>query len=63
MIAQRIALYALTALAELVGCYLLCFWLREGKSPLLLAPAALSLGAFAWLLTPHPSAAGRAYAA
>lgn len=63
MIARRIALYAVTALAELVGCYLPYLWLREGKSPLLLVPAALSLGAFAWLLTLHPPAAGRTYAA
>jgi small multidrug resistance family-3 protein len=28
-----------------------------------LIPAALSLGLFAWLLTLHPSAAGRTYAA
>lgn len=63
MIARRIALYTITALAELLGCYLPYLWLREGKSPLLLVPAALSLGAFAWLLTLHPSAAGRAYAA
>lgn len=34
-----------------------------GGSPWLLAPAALALAAFAWLLTLHPSAAGRTYAA
>ena len=32
-------------------------------SPLLLVPAALSLALFAWLLTLHPTAAGRTYAA
>jgi len=60
----RIAfLFALTALAEIVGCYLPWLVLRQGKSLLLLLPAALSLGLFAWLLTLHPAAAGRTYAA
>jgi len=56
-------LFALTAVAEIVGCYLPYLWLREGKSPLLLIPAAMSLALFAWLLTLHPSVAGRVYAA
>ncbi|MCK7467933.1 MAG: YnfA family protein [Desulfosudis oleivorans] len=34
-----------------------------GRSPWLLVPAALSLAFFAWLLTLHPNAAGRVYAA
>ena len=57
------ALFTITALAEIVGCYLPYLWLREGKSSWLLLPAALSLGLFAWLLTLHPTAAGRVYAA
>lgn len=57
------ALFALTALAEIVGCYLPWLVLKQGKSPLLLIPAALFLAAFAWLLTLHPTAAGRTYAA
>ena len=56
-------LFALTALAEIVGCYLPWLVLKQGKSPWLLLPAALSLALFAWLLTLHPSAAGRTYAA
>ena len=56
-------LFVLTAVAEIVGCYLPYLWLREGKSPLLLIPAALSLALFAWFLTLHPTAAGRVYAA
>ncbi len=56
-------LFALTAVAEIVGCYLSWLVLKQGKSPWLLLPAALSLAAFAWLLTLHPSAAGRTYAA
>ncbi|WP_439682553.1 YnfA family protein [Cupriavidus oxalaticus] len=60
----RIALlFAVTALAEIVGCYLPWLVLRQGKSALLLLPAAVSLGLFAWLLTLHPAAAGRTYAA
>lgn len=56
-------LYALTALAEIVGCYLPWLVLRQGRSAWLLLPAALSLALFAWLLTLHPTAAGRTYAA
>lgn len=58
-----IFLFALTAVAEIVGCYLPWLVLREGKSLWLLLPAAVSLGLFAWLLTLHPAAAGRTYAA
>jgi small multidrug resistance family-3 protein len=57
------ALFAITAIAEIVGCYLPYRWLRQGKSPLFLIPAAASLALFAWLLTLHPTAAGRVYAA
>lgn len=37
--------------------------MRQGKSAWLLLPGALSLALFAWLLTLHPTAAGRVYAA
>ena len=56
-------LFAVTALAEIVGCYLPWLVLKQGKSLLLLLPAAISLGLFAWLLTLHPTSAGRTYAA
>jgi small multidrug resistance family-3 protein len=56
-------LFAVTAVAEIVGCYLPWLVLKQGRSALLLIPAALSLAAFAWLLTLHPTAAGRTYAA
>lgn len=56
-------LFAVTALAEIVGCYLPWLVMREGRSLWLLAPAAISLAVFAWLLTLHPAAAGRTYAA
>ena len=58
-----LGLFLITAVAEIVGCYLPYLWLREGKSAWLLIPAALSLAAFAWLLSLHPTAAGRVYAA
>ena len=56
-------LFVVTALAEIVGCYLPYLWLKQGRSAWLLVPAALSLAAFAWLLTLHPNAAGRVDAA
>jgi small multidrug resistance family-3 protein len=56
-------LFALTALAEIVGCYLPWLVIKAGKSTWLLLPACVSLALFAWLLTLHPSAAGRTYAA
>ena len=60
---KTIALFAVTAVAEIVGCYLPYLWLKDGKSAWLLIPAALSLALFAWLLSLHPTAAGRVYAA
>ena len=56
-------LFAITAIAEIVGCYLPWLVLRQGKSAWLLIPAFFSLALFAWLLTLHPTAAGRTYAA
>lgn len=60
---KTIALFALTAIAEIVGCYLPYLWLRQARPIWYLAPAALSLAAFAYLLTLHPTGAGRTYAA
>ena len=57
------ALFFITALAEIVGCYLPWLVLKQGKPWWLLLPAAASLALFAWLLTLHPTAAGRTYAA
>lgn len=56
-------LFAVTAVAEIVGCYLPWLVVKQDKSAWLLLPAALSLALFAWLLTLHPTAAGRTYAA
>lgn len=60
---KTVALYLLTALAEIVGCYLPWLWLRQGGPAWLLLPSAASLAAFAWLLTLHEAASGRVYAA
>ena len=60
---KTITLYLLTALAEILGCYLPYLWLRQSGSPWLLLPGAASLAIFAWLLTLHPDASGRVYAA
>lgn len=60
---KTLSLFVATALAEIVGCYLPYLWLKGGKSIWLLVPAAFSLALFAWLLTLHPTAAGRVYAA
>jgi small multidrug resistance family-3 protein len=57
------ALFILTAIAEILGCYLPYLWLKKNGSPWLLVPAALCLAAFVWLLTLHPTASGRVYAA
>ena len=56
-------LFIVTALTEIIGCFLPYLWLRKGGSILLLIPAALSLAAFVWLLSLHPAASGRVYAA
>lgn len=60
---KTISLFFITALTEIIGCYLPYLWLREGKTIWLLVPAAIFLAAFAWLLSLHPAAAGRVYAA
>jgi small multidrug resistance family-3 protein len=62
-LAKTLLLFIGTAVAEIVGCYLPYLWLKEGRSVYWLIPAALSLSAFVWLLTLHPQATGRVYAA
>ncbi|MBC3380001.1 YnfA family protein [Serratia fonticola] len=56
-------LFFATALAEIIGCFLPYLWLKKNASAWLLLPAALSLMLFVWLLTLHPAASGRVYAA
>ncbi|NYT60985.1 YnfA family protein [Alcaligenaceae bacterium] len=63
MLLKTLALFSLTALAEILGCYLPYLWLRKGGPIWLLIPAAACLMLFVWLLTLHPAASGRIYAA
>ncbi len=58
-----ILLFFATALAEIIGCFLPWLWLKKNGTPWLLVPAAVSLMLFVWLLTLHPAASGRVYAA
>ena len=62
-IVRTLGLFILTAVAEIVGCYLPYLWLKKNGSVWLLVPALLRLAGFAWLLTLHPTGASRTYAA
>lgn len=63
MILKTTGLFIATALAEIVGCFLPYLWLRKNGPIWFLIPAAASLALFVWLLTLHPAASGRVYAA
>ncbi len=63
LLLKTAVLLSVTAIAEIVGCYLPYLWLRKEGSSWLLPIAAVSLALFAYLLTLHPAAAGRVYAA
>ncbi|OTG65105.1 YnfA family protein [Acinetobacter silvestris] len=56
-------LFLITAVAEILGCYFPYLILNQGKSQWLWVPTVLSLAVFVWLLTLHPAASGRIYAA
>ncbi len=56
-------LFVVTAIAEIVGCYLPYLWLKDRAGAWVLLPAAAALALFVWLLTLHPTDAGRVYAA
>ena len=56
-------LFLVTAVMEILGCYFSYLILNQGRSHWLWIPTALALGAFVWLLTLHPAASGRIYAA
>lgn len=47
LLAKTFALFVVTAVAEIVGCYLPYLWLKRGGSPWLLLPATASLLLFA----------------
>ena len=56
-------LFFVTAVAEILGCYFPYLILNQGKTQWLWIPTVLSLAVFVWLLTLHPAASGRIYAA
>jgi small multidrug resistance family-3 protein len=61
--ASTVLLFFFTAVAEIVGCYLPLLWLTHRAPAWVLLPAAASLMLFVGLLSLHPAAAGRVYAA
>ncbi|PHV12826.1 YnfA family protein [Chitinimonas sp. BJB300] len=63
MLLKTFSLYLLTALSEILGCFLPLLWLSGRGKAWLLLPATASLMAFVWLLSLHPAASGRVYAA
>jgi len=63
LVVRTAVLFFLTACAEITGCYLFYLVWKHHRAAWLVFPAAVSLGVFAWLLTLHPAAAGRTYAA
>ena len=62
-ILTTVLLFFVTAVAEILGCYFPYLILNQHKSHWLWIPTALSLVVFVWLLTLHPAASGRIYAA
>lgn len=61
---MTVLVYAAAALFEIAGCFSVWAWLRLGRSAWWLAPGAVALALFAWLLTRvETEVAGRAFAA
>lgn len=59
-----LAIFGLTAVLEIAGCFAFWTWARQGASALWLVPGVAALIGFAWLLTKIDAEfAGRAYAA
>src|SRR2546427_10793912 len=56
-------LLCVTAVAEIVGCYLPYLWLKDRAPLVFLLPSAASPPPSVWLLSLHPVAAARTYAA
>ena len=56
-------LFCITAIAEIVSCYLGYLMLKQHKPLWLIVPMTITLALFVWLLTLHPTATGRVYAA
>jgi len=60
---KPLLLFVVTAFFEILGCYLPSLYLNQGRSVFWIVPGLFSLAVFAWLLSFHPEAAGRVYAA
>lgn len=60
---STVLLFFITAIMEILGCYFPYLILNQNKSHWLWIPTVFALAAFVWLLTLHPSASGRIYAA
>lgn len=61
---MTIAIFAVTAVLEIAGCFAFWAWARHGASAVWLIPGVAALIGFAWLLTRiDTDFAGRAYAA
>ena len=58
-----VLLFLATAIAEILGCYFPYLILNQHKTQWLWIPTIFSLAVFVWLLTLHPAASGRIYAA
>lgn len=58
-----LGMFVFTAIAEILGCYLVLLWAKRGANLSALVGAVVSLMLFAWLLTRHPAESGRVYAA
>ena len=56
-------LFVVTAVMEIIGCFLPYLWLKARAGIWVLLPAAAALAAFVWLLSLHPASSGRVYAA
>lgn len=60
---STLILFFITALMEILGCYFPYLILNQAKTHWYWVPTVLALAAFVWLLTLHPAASGRIYAA
>lgn len=61
---SAVFVFPLAALAEILGCFAVWVWWKNGASPLWLIAAGLCLAAFGWLLAQvDVKLAGRAFAA
>jgi small multidrug resistance family-3 protein len=63
MLAKTLGSFVLTAVADIVGCSRPYVWLKKHGSVWLRVPAPCCLTLCAWLLSFHPTAAGRVSAA